>query len=45
MEAGTAAGDFSMLSSRVLYVGGSENVADLRGSQIKENFRGCLKQV
>lgn len=42
---GTAFGDFTMLSSEVLYLAGSEDVQGLPGSQINHNFRGCMQQV
>ncbi|CAH1791707.1 unnamed protein product, partial [Owenia fusiformis] len=42
---GTTTGDFTMLSSNVLYVGGSPDTSKLPGSRVKSNFRGCLKKV
>lgn len=42
---GITAGIFTLLSSSVMYIGGSENVAKLPGSRIKTNFVGCLRKV
>ncbi|XP_075923816.1 neurexin-1-like isoform X6 [Petromyzon marinus] len=38
--------DYTMLGSDdFFYVGGSQNTADLPGSPVSNNFRGCLKEV
>lgn len=42
---GSTSGDFTILTSNVLYVGGSPNTRELPGSDISANFRGCMKQV
>ena len=34
-----------MLSSNQLYVAGSQDVGALPGSQVIDNFRGCMKKV
>ncbi|XP_033734709.1 LOW QUALITY PROTEIN: neurexin-2-like [Pecten maximus] len=44
-KSGTTAGDFTMLSSRLLYVGGSPNPSTLYGSRVQTNFKGCMKKV
>ena len=42
---GTTSGEFTKLSSNILYVAGSPHTASLPGSQVKVNFRGCLREV
>ncbi|KAK3584589.1 hypothetical protein CHS0354_040294, partial [Potamilus streckersoni] len=42
---GSTEGKFTMLSSSILYVGGSSSTRTLPGSRISSNFKGCLKQV
>ncbi|XP_021341144.1 neurexin-1a-like isoform X3 [Mizuhopecten yessoensis] len=44
-KSGTTAGDFTMLSSRLLYVGGSPNPSTLYGARVQTNFKGCMKKV
>ncbi|XP_052272196.1 neurexin-1-like [Dreissena polymorpha] len=42
---GMTQGTFTMLSSHVIYLGGSPNTDSLAGSDIRANFRGCMKKV
>ena len=42
---GTTTGEFTKLSSNILYVGGSPHTASLPGSQVRANFMGCLREV
>ena len=43
---GTTVGDFTMLSSRELYVGGTANPSVLAaGAKYTGSFKGCLKKV
>ena len=44
-QTGTIVGEFTILSSRVLYVGGSPSPGTVGDVRIVDNFRGCLKQV
>ncbi len=44
-RSGTTVGDFTMLSSKELFIAGSPNVATLQGSKVQDNFRGCLRKV
>lgn len=44
-KSGTTVGDFTMLSSRLIYVGGSPNPSSLNGARTQTNFKGCLKKV
>ncbi|XP_013396315.1 neurexin-2-like isoform X1 [Lingula anatina] len=44
-QTGATTGVFSMLSSNVLYVGGSANTFKLTQGKVNSNFRGCLKKV
>lgn len=41
----TQVGNFSDFSSRILYVGGTLNSPDLKGSRAIQSFYGCLKEV
>ncbi|CAM1325515.1 NRXN2 (predicted) [Pycnogonum litorale] len=45
MERGSTAGSFTILSSSVLYVGGSDKTASLPGARVRSNFMGCLRKV
>lgn len=42
---GTTIGTFTLLSSKVLFLGGSLNTLNLPGSKLKQNFKGCMKKV
>jgi hypothetical protein len=44
-KTGTTSGEYKMLSSNILYVAGSPNTGDLPGSRIRNNFKGCMKNV
>ena len=44
-QTGTIVGEFTILSSRVLYVAGSPSPGAVEDMGIVDNFRGCLKQV
>ena len=47
-KTGTTVGEFSMLSSRVMFVGGrprTTHVAHRSPADANHNFKGCLKQV
>lgn len=44
-KVGTTIGKFTMLSSKVLFLGGSLNTNTLPGSKVKQNFKGCMKKV
>jgi len=44
-QTGTVVGEFTILSSRVLYVAGSPSHGIIEDLGIVDNFRGCLKQV
>ena len=42
---GSTSGNFNMLTSNLLYLGGSPSTHQLPGTSVKANFRGCMKQV
>ncbi|XP_029634772.1 neurexin-3 isoform X2 [Octopus sinensis] len=42
---GTTIGTFTLLSSKVLFLGGSLNTLNLPGSKLKQNFKGCMRKV
>ncbi|XP_053395317.1 neurexin-1-like isoform X3 [Mercenaria mercenaria] len=42
---GSTMGEFTKLSSNILYVGGSSHPRELLGSPVRTNFRGCMKKV
>ncbi|XP_060602155.1 neurexin-1-like isoform X2 [Ruditapes philippinarum] len=42
---GSTMGEFTKLSSNILFVGGSPNPRELLGSNVRSNFRGCMKKV
>ncbi len=45
-ETGTTIGDFTMLSSKILYVGGSPNPSELGDTpRVTDSYRGCLRRV
>ncbi|XP_067682448.1 neurexin 1-like isoform X3 [Haliotis asinina] len=44
-KSGSTTGQFTLLSSSLLYVGGSPNTATLVGSRVTQNFKGCMRKV
>lgn len=44
-EHSNTAGTFTLLSSRRVFVGGSESTISLPGSRVHANFIGCLRKV
>ncbi|PVD32369.1 hypothetical protein C0Q70_07803 [Pomacea canaliculata] len=44
-EKGSTTGNFKLLSSKALYVAGSPDTANLPGSRVNANFRGCMRKV
>ncbi|XP_050406301.1 neurexin-3 isoform X2 [Patella vulgata] len=44
-KSGSTTGEFTLLSSSVLYVAGSPNTVLLPGSRVKSNFKGCMRKV
>ncbi|XP_064621737.1 neurexin 1-like isoform X2 [Lineus longissimus] len=44
-KTGTTSGEYKMLSSNILYVAGSPDTGNLPGSRIRNNFKGCMKNV
>ncbi|GAB1597700.1 neurexin-2-like isoform X5 [Argonauta hians] len=42
---GTTIGTFTLLSSKVLFLGGSLDASTLSGSKLKQNFKGCMRKV
>lgn len=44
-ERGATAGEFSILASDLMYIGGSMTPSSLPGAHVKNNFVGCMKKV